>query len=66
MKEALRQRITDNEGLIGFASCYLIISGYENITNPMATSFETYWGWAILILSLINVYPYFRKLIFNR
>ena len=66
MKEFLKKRIIDNEGLIGFLSCYLIMAGLSNITDPASSTFDTWWGWTILFLSVFNVYPYFRKLIFAR
>lgn len=66
MKQAIVNRIADNEGLMGFLNCYLIMSGYRDIIDSTSTPFSLWWGWIILVLGTFNSIPYFKKLILGR
>jgi len=66
MKQAIINRIVDNEGLIGFINCYLIIMGYRDIMDPNSSQFSVWWGWTIMVLAIYNSIPFFKKLILGR
>lgn len=66
MKQAIINRIVDNEGLIGFINCYLIISGYNDIIDPNSSQFNIWWGWTIMALATYSSIPFFKKLILGR
>jgi len=66
MKQQIIKRVTENEGLIGFINCYLIIMGYRDIMDPNSSQFSVWWGWTIMAIAVYSSIPFFKKLILGR
>jgi hypothetical protein len=62
VKEFLRPRITDNDGLMGFIACWLLIDGW-NIMLEKTSGWSYSFGLIIFAIGFFNVIPCVVKLI---